>query len=149
LEHEEAHVIEPSSGGMFGVHEKPKVISSDRDKLPSPIFMIKYGSGFAGHDFTWRPMKTTIHGSRFNSYRYFNLEFQERRMHIGHDGWTIVIIVEQHEHGGSFLRLAWDPHISVLDSSTVDTEVRANFGFHEIGSLVENFLEGSIELLQY
>jgi hypothetical protein len=47
------------------------------------------------------------------------------------------------------MRLAWDPRISVLDSSTADMEARANFFFHEIGSLVEQFFEGLIELLQY
>jgi hypothetical protein len=60
-----------------------------------------------------------------------------------------MIRVAQRQHGGSFLRLAWDPGISVLDSSTADTEARASFFFHEIGSLVEQFFEGLIELLQY
>jgi hypothetical protein len=60
-----------------------------------------------------------------------------------------MIRVAQHQHGGSFMRLAWDLGISVLDSSTANTEARANFFFHEIGSLVEKFLEGLIELLQY
>jgi hypothetical protein len=65
------------------------------------------------------------------------------------NGQTIMIRVAQHQHGGSFLRLAWDPGISVLDSSTTDTKARASFFFHEIGSLVEKFFEGLIELLQY
>jgi hypothetical protein len=141
-EHEAAQVTEPSSGEMFRVHEQPRVISSDRDRLPSLIFVIEYGSGFAGRDFTWRPMQTTIHGSRFIPYRYFILEFQERRMQTRHDGQMVMIRVVQHQHGGSFLRLAWDPGISVLDSSTTDTEARASFFFHEIGSLAEQFLEG-------
>jgi hypothetical protein len=76
-------VIELSSGEMFRVHEQLRVISSDRDKLPFLIFEIEYGSGFAGHDFTWMSMQVTIHGSRFNPYMYFNLEFQERRMQLG------------------------------------------------------------------
>jgi hypothetical protein len=78
-------VTELSSGEMFRVHEQLRVIASDRDKLPFPIFEIEYGSGFAGRDFTWMPMQATIHGSRFNPYRYFSLEFQERRMQTGHD----------------------------------------------------------------
>jgi hypothetical protein len=142
-------VTELSSGEMFRVHEKLRVITSDRDKLPFLIFEIEYGSGFAGRDFTWMSMQVTIHGSRFIPYRYFNLEFQERRMQIGHDGQTVMIRVAQRQHGGSFLRLAWDPGISVLDSSTTDTKTRVSFCFHEIGSLVEQFFEGLIELLQY
>jgi hypothetical protein len=121
-EHGAAQVTEPSSGEMFRVHEQPEVIASDWDKLPSPIFVIEYGSGFAGRDFTWRPMQTTIHGSRSIPYRYFSLEFQERRIPMGHDGWTVMIRVVQRQHGGSFLRLAWDPGILVLVSSTTDTE---------------------------
>jgi hypothetical protein len=50
--HGETQVTEPSSGEMFRVHEQPNVISNDRDILPSMIFMIEYGSGFAGCDFT-------------------------------------------------------------------------------------------------
>jgi hypothetical protein len=53
-----------------------------------------------------------------------------------------MIRVEQHQHGGPFLRLAWDPRISVVDSSTADMEVRANFFFHEIGSLKSSSLMG-------
>jgi hypothetical protein len=37
-------------------------------------------------------------------------------MQIGHDGQTIMIRVAYRQHGGPFLRLAWDPGISVLDS---------------------------------
>jgi hypothetical protein len=55
-EHGVAQVTKTSSGDMFRVHEQPKVIASDWDKLPSLIFMIEYGSGFADRDFTWRPM---------------------------------------------------------------------------------------------
>jgi hypothetical protein len=141
-------VIELPSGEMFRIHEQLGVISSDRDKLPFLVFEIEHGSGSTGRDFTWMFVQDTIHGSRFISYRYFNLEFQERRMQTGHDGQMIMIKVVQQQHGGSFLRLAWDPRISVLDNST-DTEVRAIFCFHEIGSLVEKFFEGLIELLQY
>jgi hypothetical protein len=106
-----------------------KTYSIWQDKLPFPIFEIEYGSGFAGRDFTWMPMQDTIHGSRFNPYRYFSLGFQERRMQTGHGGQMVMIRVAQHQHGGSFLRLAWDPGISVLDSSTIDTDERASFSF--------------------
>jgi hypothetical protein len=58
-----------------------------------------------------------------------------------------MIRVAQHQHGGSFLRLSCDPGISILDYSTADIEARVSFLFHEIGSLVEKFFEGSIELL--
>jgi hypothetical protein len=40
-----------------------------------------------------------------------------------------MIRVAQRQHGGSFLRLAWDPGISIVDSSTTDTEARASFSF--------------------
>jgi hypothetical protein len=76
------------------------------------------------------------------------MEFQERRMQSGHDGRMVMIRVAQRQHGGSFLRLAWDPGISVLDSPTADTEARASFFFHEIGFLVEQFFGVLIELLQ-
>jgi hypothetical protein len=55
-EHGATQVTELSSGEMSRVHEKPRVISSDRDKLPFLTSEIEYGSGFAGHDFTWMPM---------------------------------------------------------------------------------------------
>jgi hypothetical protein len=55
-----------------------------------------------------------------------------------------MIRVAQHQRGGSFLRIAWDPEISVGDSATVDMEVRASFFLHEIGSLAEQFLGGLI-----
>jgi hypothetical protein len=83
-EHGKAHVTKPSNGDMFRVHQQPEVIASDRDELPSLIFVIEYGSGFSSHDFNWRPMQTTIHGSRSSHYRYFSLEFQERRIPMGH-----------------------------------------------------------------
>jgi hypothetical protein len=38
-------------------------------------------------------MQTTIHGGRFIPYRYVDVEFQERRMQIGHDGQMIMIKV--------------------------------------------------------
>jgi hypothetical protein len=107
----------------------------DRDRLPFPIFEIEYGSGSAGRDFTWM----FVLGSRFNPYRYFSSEFHERRMQNGHDVQTIMIGVAHRQHGGSFLRLAWDPRISVLNSSTTDTETRVSSCFHEIGSLTEQF----------
>jgi hypothetical protein len=50
------------------------------------------------------------------------------------------------QHGGPFLRLAWDPRISILDYSTTNMEVRISFFFHEIGSLVDKSFEGLIKL---
>jgi hypothetical protein len=58
-------------------------------------------------------------------------------MQTGHDGRTIMIRVAQRQHGGSFLRLAWDLGIPLLDYSIADTEARVSFFFQEIGSLVE------------
>jgi hypothetical protein len=81
--------------------------------------------------------------------KYFSLEFQDRRMQIGHDSRTIMIGVAQRQHGGTFLRLARDPRISVVDNSAADTEARAIFFFHEVGCLVENFFEWLTELLLY
>jgi hypothetical protein len=40
------------SGEISIVHKNPRVIVSDRDKLPFLTFKIKYGSGFKGRDFT-------------------------------------------------------------------------------------------------
>jgi hypothetical protein len=134
---------------MFRGHKQPKFIVNNQDKLPSPIFEIEYDSVFAGRDFTRRPMQTTIHDSRSIPYKYFGLESQERRIHKGHDDQTIMIRMVQCQHGGSFLRLAWDPGISVLVSPIADTEIGASIFFHEIGSLVEQYFEGLIELLQY
>jgi hypothetical protein len=68
-------------------------------------------------------------------------------MRTRHDGQTGMIRVAQYQHGGFFLRLAWDLGISILDSSIVDTEARASLCFHEIGSLVEQLFEGLIEFL--
>ena len=66
-----------------------------------------------------------------------------------HDGWIVMIIVAQHQHGGLFLRFTWDPRILVLDSSIVDIEARASSFFHEFGSIVEQLVEGLSELLQH
>ena len=76
----------------------------------------------------------TIHGGRFSPYRYVSVEFQERRMQIGHEERTVMTRVVQRQDGGPFLRLAWDLGISVLGSLAADTETRANSCFHEIGS---------------
>jgi hypothetical protein len=86
-------VTKLSSGKMFGVHEQSEVISIDQYIFPFSIFEIKYGSGFAGCNFTWMPILVTIHGSIFNPYMYFILYFQERRMQTHHDDWMIMIIV--------------------------------------------------------
>jgi hypothetical protein len=82
-------------------------------------------------------MPTTIHDSRLSPYRCINMELQEREMQSRHDGQMTMIRVAQHQRGGSFLRIAWDPGISVGDSATVDMEARASFFSHEIGSLAE------------
>jgi hypothetical protein len=134
---------------MFRVHKKLKFIANDRDKLPSLIFEIEYGNVFTGHDFTMRPMQTTIHDSRSIHYKYFGLESQERRIMKGHDDQMFMIRMAQRQHGGSFMRLAWDPVISILVSPIADTEIGSNIFFHAIGSLVEKCFEGLIELLQY
>jgi hypothetical protein len=88
-------VTKLSSGEMFKFYEQLIFISSDRDRLPFLIFEIEYGSGLADHEFTWLPMSTTFHGSRFIPYRYVNMEFQERRMQSGIDGQIIMIRVMQ------------------------------------------------------
>ena len=67
----------------------------------------------------------------------------------GHDGWSTMIILAQHQHGGSFLRIAWDPRILVGDSVTVDTKARAIFFSHDTSSLIEKYIYGLIELLQH
>ena len=54
----------------------------------------------------------------------------------------------QHKHGGLFLRLAWHSGIALLDNFAAGTEAIASFCFHEIDCVVEQFLEGLIELLQ-
>jgi hypothetical protein len=59
-----------------------------------------------------------------------------------------IIRVVQHQHGGSFLRIYWDPRISVGDSATVNMEAKASFFFHEICSLEEQFFDGLVYLLQ-
>jgi hypothetical protein len=51
-------------------------------------------------------MQFTIHGSRFNLYKYFSLEFPNRRMQIGNDAREVMIRVAHHQHGSSFMRLA-------------------------------------------
>jgi hypothetical protein len=83
LEYGATQVTKLSSGEMFRVHEQPRVIANDRDRLPFPIFEIEYGSGFAACDFTWMPMQATIHGSRFIPYRYFSLEFRRGGCRLG------------------------------------------------------------------
>lgn len=59
----------------------------------------------------------------------------------------------QHQHDGSSRRLAWDPGITMFDSSIVDTNEMASFhfseftgGVHRIGCLEERPSE---ELTQF
>jgi hypothetical protein len=60
-----------------------------------------------------------------------------------------MIRVVQRQHDESFLRIAWDPRISVRDSATTDTEARAIFFSHDIGSLAEQYIDGLIKLSQH
>jgi hypothetical protein len=53
----------------------------------------------------------------------------------GNDGQMTMIRVVQHQRGGSFMRISWDLGILVGDNAIVDTEARAIFYLHEIGSL--------------
>jgi hypothetical protein len=89
---------------------------------------------------------TTIIDSRLSPYMCINMELQEREMQSRHDAWTMNRVV-WHHHGGSFLRISWDPEILARDNATVNTEVRANFYCHEIGSLEKLYIDGLTELL--
>jgi hypothetical protein len=55
----------------------------------------------------------------------------------GHNVRLTMIKVVQHQCGDSFMRIAWDLGILVGDSATFDTEAKAKFFHHEIGSLAE------------
>jgi hypothetical protein len=48
-----------------------------------------------------------------------------------------MIRVVQHQHGGSFLRLAWDPGITLFGSSTTGEDERDSFYFQECTPLVQ------------
>jgi hypothetical protein len=56
FEHGEPRVTKLSSGDVSRVHEHPRFIVIDRDKLHFLTSEIEYGIGFAGRDFTWTPM---------------------------------------------------------------------------------------------
>jgi hypothetical protein len=78
----------------------------------------------------------------------------ERRMYFGNDGKTIMIRVAHCQHGGLFMRLAWDPGITWFGSSISDREGRASSHFQEfshmvlwVGSLEETFSVGLIKFL--
>jgi hypothetical protein len=81
--------------------------------------------------------------------------FQERRAQYEHGDRAIMIRVAQLQHGRSFLRLAWDPGITLFSNSTTDTkESRCYFQefttrVHGIGFLEEQFSEELTEFLQY
>lgn len=45
--------------------------------------------------------------------------FQDRGAQLGHDGLIVMIRVVQCQHGGFFLRLTWNPRITLVCSSTV------------------------------
>ena len=47
-------MIELSLEEMIRVQEQPKVVGSDRSKIPLPVFEIEYYSRFV--DFTWMAM---------------------------------------------------------------------------------------------
>jgi hypothetical protein len=57
------------------------------------------------------------------------LGFQERRTHTGHVCSMMMIIVEQFQHGGSFLGLVWDPGITLFECSTTIREAITTFDF--------------------
>jgi hypothetical protein len=76
--------------------------------------------------------------------RHYNLWMQS-----GHNVQSTMIKVAEHQRGGSFLRIAWDPRISVGDSVAIDMEERSNFSSHEIGSLTEQYIGGLINLLHH
>jgi hypothetical protein len=127
-----------------------------RDKFSLLIPRIGSGSGFVDLDFTEMPLQDMIHGSGFNTYRYFSLGFQERRMQFGQDGQTFMIRVAQRQHGGSFLRLVWNPGITLVGNSTTDRVERVSPYFQEfspmvrwVGFLDECFSKRLIEFLRY
>jgi hypothetical protein len=96
-----------------------------------------------------------IQDSEFSPFRDFSLGVQERRAQSEHGDQTIMIRGVQHQHDGSSWRLAWDPGITVFDSSTTDTDEMASFhfleftlGMHRIGCLEEWSSEELTEFLQ-
>jgi hypothetical protein len=126
-----------------------------RDNFFLLLPRIKFGSGFADFDFIEMPWQDMTRGSGFSSYNYLSLGFQERGMQFGQDGQTIMIRVAQRQHGGFFLRLAWDPGITWFDSLVIDREGRVYAFFQGfshmvlwVGSLEDPFSEGLIEFLQ-
>jgi hypothetical protein len=52
-----------------------------------------------------------------------------------YDGRMTMIRIVQHQRGGSFMRIAWDPR--TRDSAVVNTEERVSFFSHEVDSLAE------------
>jgi hypothetical protein len=72
------------------------------------IPLIKDSHGLAGVDFTEMSWPSMVHDKGF----------QERRAQSKHGGQTMVIGGMHHQYDGSSLRLAWDPWIAVVDSST-------------------------------
>jgi hypothetical protein len=80
--------------------------------------------------------------SECDPLRHYNLWTQSE-----HDGQMTMIRVAQHQRGGSFMRIAWDPGIG--DNAIVDTEARASFFSHEVGSLGEQYIDELIDLLQH
>jgi hypothetical protein len=126
------------------------------DKFILSIPRIESGNGFADFDFIKMPLHDTIHGCGFNSFRHFSFGFQKRRMEFGYDGQIIMIRVAQHQHGCSFLRLAWNPGITLFGNSATDKDETASFYFQEftlvvhwIGFLKEQFSEWLTEFLEY
>lgn len=82
-------------------------------------------------------------------YRYFSLNFQERRVQTHLEIQIVGFGVVQHRHHGLFLGLDWDHRIVVLDNTVANIEVRAIFCSHEVVFLVEQFPQGLIQLLPY
>lgn len=104
---------------------------------------------FTSYRLVWDPSDFIIDRQiQDNFYRHCNLGFQERRMQMGHDGWIVMNKVAQPQHGGLFLRFAWDPGIAILDNSVAGIEGRTSSCLHEFGSIVEQLVEGLSELFQ-
>jgi hypothetical protein len=127
-----------------------------QDGFSLSILRIGYDSGLADFDSTEVHLQDMIHSSGVESSRNYSLGFQEWRLQSGHDGQTFMIRVAQRQHGGSFLRLVWNPGITLFGISTTDRDGRASpysqefvLMVHWVGSLEEPFSEGLIKLLQF
>ena len=90
------------------------------------IFRIEIDSGWVDID-----IMEMLGRDKLGLHRYPTTRFWEGRIQSELDGRFFIVRAVQHQHGGTLLRLAWDPSITIFSgSSTLRDELLSTGGDH-------------------